>query len=416
VNPLGEAAATLLNVKIEVDIEAEDFDQLSKRAFLAFDEVKHDSQPGYPYCNLFPDKESIRYDQTRYNGFTARQIFSYQAARQILFYNAIHPEDFRHLVSYEQIFLLNDRLVEVKRPFVKGEPTKARKVNAFGEQTPRIVVGVSVVEEIRVRVLFPYETAPIGESNAYLGWGNTKFEDADIFRLNLQATAAKFPNYNLVASDVFNYEGTSSHSTYMVFSHQMAKATGKYYSNINAMTNTCTDHSHSIFIIDSQLYVSVVPGITVSGSLLTSIFNSFGRISAALKIGSIPFVNGDDCVEFYPGPEDQMKRDYFAHGYTVRNVEPCTPDQFSFCSFQYDYTDGTSDYIYQNVVKHAIAQAIKGVHSDGILASLSTLHSSPSDEAYDVVQVVARALTHHTMSKSDYASLWIDPVGPVVYE
>jgi hypothetical protein len=110
-----------------------------------------------------------------------------------------------------------------------------------------------------------------------------------------------------------------------------------------AWSNAARNHVYGlvrpVFIVpDGGTYVLVerpVPGGMLSGSYLTTLFNTLARLDASRIAGSLRAkAAGDDCLEVFPDGVDVVAR-YKTLGFTIRYAEYHTADDYEFCSHRY---------------------------------------------------------------------------------
>lgn len=285
--------------------------------------VKPDSHPGYPWCNIAHSKGTLLFE----SGY-GPEVVECAADRVWQLLHGVCPENARE--ALEQGF------VGMARPFIKVEPHPVRKRAVYEDgllvrpQRDRPIIGRCVVDELAERVLFGgFNKALLGAfpmTPAAYGIGFTdEVVDSFMGRVSSVGTGETF------VCDMSGWDRTVSHQ---LLSEGMGIVCALGSSDLgNAGSNWATAMAYTTYALPTgQLVAKTEPGNMASGSYLTSSVNSVMRILVAYAAGdSAAWANGDDTIE----KSDDMERTlelYRSFGFTVRELQTQSTEQFSFCS------------------------------------------------------------------------------------
>jgi len=223
-------------------------------------------------------------------------------------------------------------------PFIKSELHPPRKVSSGAW---RIVQGCSLVDQLVERVIFSTPIAVIKSqyphSDAVVGIGFSDSMNEEFYNEVVRTMP------EVISTDVSGWDRSLGRS-YVVEAAE---------SVIRSCVNACPHWTRAVrahaqlmtsplfALPDGQAYVLVTrnsPGGMLSGSYLTTTYNTLSRLDASSLAGSVRAkAAGDDCLEVFP-PGVDIVQSYEDLGFTVRtDVHP--PGVFEFCSHRYSGRD-----------------------------------------------------------------------------
>lgn len=284
--------------------------------------MKRDSSPGYPLR---------RYVATNDQAFTAYRplIVEAVAARLILLSTG-------ETVGRTPSALVRTGCRDLVSPFIKNELHPPRKARS-GKW--RIVQCVSLVDQLVERVLYSIPVMALKirypRSDAVVGIGFTDHMTAEFYDV-VMADMTK----DACATDVSGWDTTVGAS----FIEEASEALIRSCSNpTEEWVRAVRGHVHGLlnpaFLVPTKGGFEVVsrnrPGGMLSGSFLTTTFNTLARLDVSRLAGSIRCkAAGDDAIELFP-PEVDPVEAYRRLGFKLR-LEPRS-DGFVFCSHLYPH-------------------------------------------------------------------------------
>lgn len=299
-----------------------DVETLTPLVERAIDSVKRDSSPGYPLR---------RYAVTNDKALAAYRPLIVESAIQRLMLLSTGKT-----VELAPAALVQSGARDLVSPFIKNELHPPRKAR-LGKW--RIVQCVSLVDQLVERVLYtlPVDALKIRypRSDAVVGIGFTDLMTAEFYDV-----VVKDMTTDACATDVSGWDTTVGAS----YIEEAAESV------IRSCVNPSDDwvravrgHVHGLlnpaFLVPVRGGYEVVsrrrPGGMLSGSYLTTTFNTLARLDVSRLAGSIRCkAAGDDAIELFPPGLDPVKA-YQKLGFKLR-LEPRS-DGFVFCSHLYPH-------------------------------------------------------------------------------
>lgn len=224
---------------------------------------------------------------------------------------------------------------DVVSPFIKDEPHPPRKAEVGAW---RIVQCVSLIDQLVERVIYERPVFSIKSqyprSDAVVGIGFTDVDTKEFHAI------ARSMGPSMVATDVSGWDRSLGEGWVLEAAEAIIRSADIPNS---AWENCVRNHAYGItrpvFIVPDKEGHSLVtrnePGGMLSGSYLTTTFNTLARLDVANAAGALMAkAAGDDCLELFP-PNYDYVQEYADIGFTIR--ETVTPDgTFEFCSHLYD--------------------------------------------------------------------------------
>jgi len=229
-------------------------------------------------------------------------------------------------------------------PFEKNEPHPLRKTV---EGKWRIVNCLSLVDQVVERVFFNDCLLPIKraypESSAVIGIG---FSDDHLKLFGDQVMKDMDPSRSS-SEDVSGWERSLTENLIM--------ETASYCVHDTVLTNrtVCTKlvratnrmakmMTNPMFVISSKngQYLECVlrckPGGMLSGSFLTTLFNTISRLILAYQCGATDAkAAGDDSLTQSDMSLEEKRLRYLDRGFVLRDLEPFKENGFNFCSHDF---------------------------------------------------------------------------------
>jgi hypothetical protein len=229
---------------------------------------------------------------------------------------------------------------DVVSPFIKDEPHPPRKV---ATESWRIVQCVSMIDQLVERVLYSRPVLAIKRSyptsSAVVGIG---FTDDDTELFHAEARAALGPD--LVPTDIKGWDRALG-SRYVTESGEsiIRSADRPCAAWENAVRNHVYGLINPVFIVEHKghhiLLIRPVEGGMLSGSYMTTTFNTLSRLDVSSTAGALKAkAAGDDALEVFP-EEFDYKAAYESIGFEIRESANAQEGTFEFCS--HEYTDPT---------------------------------------------------------------------------
>lgn len=309
----------------------DDFTDLKRLVEVAISSIRPDSTPGFPWSLRFQtNKDVIKNCKDELIDSSLRRL-------KLVLYSDVMPEDPVEL--YKQGF---HGLVS---PFEKWEPHPARKaVNGKW----RIVNCLSVVDQIVERVLLTPAVnavkAAYPVSGAVVGIG---FSDDHVAQFSHQVVGTPLLGWS---SDVGGWERSLDKSYVYEASNNIKRNLVNPESHkilLRAISRHAILITHPVFIVPTpgyemyELVTRLYPGGMLSGSYLTTLYNTLCRLDVSYLAGvESPRAAGDDCLDGTTCSEEVLRARYAKLGYTLRDVAPIKSDGFSFCSHRLHKKDG----------------------------------------------------------------------------
>jgi len=335
------------------------FADLVRECYQVFNTLDGKSSPGYPYTLKANNYAALRADTNIYDGHDLVDTVVLAAAFKVL---AVLENGNADSSAVE---LLSSGCGCLSTPFVKYEPNKLKKRKA-----PRIVIARDAADRIAVNVLFELNHPGLGNSSFCDGYGTSPSNLSKVREWLLYARSKYFSsNSNMIKSDVSGWETSFSEETmdwtmfgFSAISTSKVDLTQAYHTIGRTVTRGC-------FLLNRRdVVVKTTPGGQQSGHFLTTKSNSFGRMLHASEKGNIAMSMGDDTVEFSDS-EDLVSR-YVRTGLEVRDCEPCSVDDFEFCSGRVCTSFGVTTHAHLNYKKSIFKMLVKGVSLAQIAHSL----------------------------------------------
>lgn len=221
-------------------------------------------------------------------------------------------------------------------PFIKQELHPPRKV---AKGAWRIVQCVSLVDQLIERILYTRAVLAVKtqypESDAVVGIG---FTDSMCAEFHAEARLALGPD--LKATDVAGWDRSLGQGWVLEAAESIIRsATRTYPAWETAVRNHAWIITNPAFIVpDGQKHAVVVrpkPGGMLSGSFMTTMFNTLARLDVSDAAGSLRCkAAGDDALERFTPGYDYIKA-YADLGFEIRESTTKTPGVFEFCSHEY---------------------------------------------------------------------------------
>lgn len=232
--------------------------------------------------------------------------------------------------------LVSNGFRDLVSPFMKDEPHPPRKADVGAW---RIVQCVSLVDQLVERVLYTRPVTSLKKlyptSDAVVGIGFTD-EQTAVFHQEARSQLGE----TLKATDIAGWDRSLGEG----WVHEAAESIIRSStSDTPAWSNAVRNHvyglTHPAFIIPNGKNHLVVqrsiPGGMLSGSYMTTTFNTLARLDVAQAAGSLRAkAAGDDCLEVFPKGYDYVQA-YAAIGFTIRESTTVDPTVFEFCSHEY---------------------------------------------------------------------------------
>lgn len=300
----------------------------------AIDDVKPTSTPGFPWGLRFHENKDLLK--------TARDElhFGVLTRLKLLLNNNTFVDD--------PVSLVRNNLHDVVCPFEKNEPHPPRKA-VDGKW--RIVNCLSIVDQVIERVLLGPAIAQIKSSypvsGAVVGIGFSSDH-----ALEFGEQVIKNNRYcNGYSTDVSGWERSLDRS-FVINSAEMIidklQDRDSRVKLVRALKRHALMITNPLFLVptsDGSVYSLVrrnSPGGMLSGSFVTTVYNTLCRLDLAFLCGAHEAkAAGDDCLEWTDSNIDSYKAKYLKLGYQLRDVEPITKKQFNFCSHDFVYDEIT---------------------------------------------------------------------------
>lgn len=221
-------------------------------------------------------------------------------------------------------------------PFLKDEPHPPRKsdVGAW-----RSVMCVSLVDQVVERMIYARLIAALKSefpnSDALLGMSFTDEATQTFFD-----KVRKDMGTDFVTTDVSGWERTlGAEYVYEAAESCIRSAEDPTPFWDNAVRNHTYGLVRPVFIVPKggtyTLLTRVKEGGMLSGSYVTSLFNTLARLDASRQAGSIRAkAAGDDAAEKFPPGYDFVEA-YRLLGFKIRLSDYHTADDFEFCAHRY---------------------------------------------------------------------------------
>jgi hypothetical protein len=288
----------------------------------AIEAVKRDSSPGYPLrrYTVTNDQAISAYRREIVEAVAARLILLSSAEANDLSPAALVRAGYRDLVS----------------PFIKNELHPPRKARS-GKW--RIVQCVSLVDQLVERVLYSLPVMALKirypRSDAVVGIGFTDHMTSEFYDVVMSDMTK-----DACATDVSGWDTTVGAS----YIREASEALIRSCTNpTEEWARAVRGHVHGLlnpaFLVPVKGGFEVVsrnrPGGMLSGSFLTTTFNTLARLDVSRLAGSVRCkAAGDDAIELFPPGVDPVEA-YRALGFKLR-LEP-RDDGFVFCSHLYPH-------------------------------------------------------------------------------
>lgn len=226
------------------------------------------------------------------------------------------------------------------QPNEKDEPHPARKVE---QNRWRIFCCQSIVDQLVERVLFQPVLEQIKRnyphSGAVIGIG---FSDDLVTQLcNYIKSVVNIKR--LKGSDVASFEASLGrdwlkNSAEMSISKMSNRS--KCSNVINAMRIHVLKITNPLYVVpfgtSYQLWRRLQPGGMLSGSFLTTLYNSLCRLDIAYEAGAInAFAVGDDCLEETTYKLEELRDIYSKLGFKLRELTDVKNFVIEFCSHEF---------------------------------------------------------------------------------
>lgn len=243
-------------------------------------------------------------------------------------------EELAECMEDGRLWLTKD-LRDPGRVFAKKQAQKVTKTK------PRCIISVSLIDQLVTRYFFQGYTDAEGAAYPNLltmkGVGFNK-KHATCVGMAQDCMNDKFDN-GPVASDVKGWEKSVTYQSACA-SHDIMHDTCDNLDNPNQEKGFKLAFAWWSMSLISNLYV-LDNGQLIdfrdkkgqrSGDFLTTTCNGDSRAVCALAIGSLPKVNGDDCIEWTRLTAEQLVEAYKKFNLPVREVKQFPKDRFEFCS------------------------------------------------------------------------------------
>lgn len=239
-----------------------------------------------------------------------------------------------HSVPEDACTLLGYRYRDPITPFIKDEPHPKRK---WEEGHWRIVSCVSLVDQLVERAIYSRVVCAIkGQypfSAAVIGIGFTD-QQASEFASHV---GVEFVEPKGVDISQWDRDVGVTHLRESA-ENIIRKAEDQPPAYALAVRNHIVCNTHPVFLIRSPtcylLVVRVYPGGMLSGSFVTTLYNTLCRIDVAYLSGALEVkAAGDDAIEERL-PSSDVEAEYAKLGFKAR-LEPSGPDFFDFCSHRF---------------------------------------------------------------------------------
>lgn len=223
-------------------------------------------------------------------------------------------------------------------PFIKTELHPPRKVSRGAW---RIVQGCSLVDQLVERVLFSTPVTVLKShypySDAVVGIGFSDSMNEEFY----EEVMTSIPDP--ISTDVSGWDRSLGRSYVVEASESVIRSCSHLHPHwVRAVRAHALLMTSPLFALPHGQAYSLVtrnaPGGMLSGSYLTTTYNTLARLDASLLAGSERAkAAGDDCLEVFPTGVDPVLR-YREIGFNVRtDLHP--PGVFEFCSHRYSGTD-----------------------------------------------------------------------------
>lgn len=302
-------------------------DALRPYIMAAVSAVKKDSSPGYPLRRYVATNEQAieSYLPEIIDSVTERLLLLSEGCPTSVGPRELVSRGYRDLVC----------------PFIKNElhPPRKARYNKW-----RIVQSVSLVDQLVERVLYSLPVMALKirypRSDAVVGIGFTDNMTEEFYSVVISDMTA-----DVAATDVSGWDRTIGAS----FITEAAESLIRSCQNPSAKwVKAIRAHVHGLvnpaFLVPEKgqygIYTRNAPGGMLSGSYLTTTFNTLARLDVSRLVGSLRCkAAGDDALELFP-PGMDAEAAYRKLGFTLR-VEPRS-DGFEFCSHLYRHKDPRS--------------------------------------------------------------------------
>jgi hypothetical protein len=236
---------------------------------------------------------------------------------------------------------VKEGLHDVVTPFEKWEPHPERK-SRLGKW--RIVNCLSVVDQIIERVILGPAIEEVKyrypSSGAVIGIGFSD-EHSTKFANEVDRTSA-VTGVDGKSTDVAGWERTLDRSYIQMDAEMIAgrlKNPKQHRNLIRLIRLHALMITNPLFLVPNmtdnvyELVARSVPGGMLSGSFLTTMYNTLARLDVSYLAGSLASkASGDDCLEWSKYTEEEMVSEYKALGYELRDITPINQDEFHYCS------------------------------------------------------------------------------------
>ena len=289
----------------------------------AIRQLKLDSSPGYPM-----NKHYALNSQVLENEYSV--VVNVAAER---LYAMMH-EDFSTLTDRQ---LLERGLRDPVRPFNKNEPHPERK---WTLERYRLISGLSLIDQICERVLLSDFTFATKRRYPHLptliGIGFTDEMNTEIYELVLGTPGSK------KSGDVSGWDSCVNPQMTIGFTRvvisKCLNATKQWELALHNWSNVT---SRALYVLPSgKLIRPVNPGQVLSGSYVTTCWNSVMRATVAYKFSDEVFDAGDDAIEASSLTVEELIEAYASVNINLREVCTIEEGKFSFCSHTYSTKDG----------------------------------------------------------------------------
>jgi hypothetical protein len=290
--------------------------------------------------------------------------------------------------------LLNLKGVPLRFPtflFPKAQVQKTSKIH------PRIIAGVSLFDQILVRMFFmgldeslkdAYPNTPSAKGIGFNtrappvnGRDNNAVAFAERLRILQEAWGS-----DVVASDVSGWETVFNQlcaELTMFVAYQTTNIDSSNDEIFRRMASFWAKSTCSTCYVNSSgdVFCFFSDKVQRSGDFLTTTSNTIARLFLAMLVHSLDaYANGDDCLEV---PDKRLKsldaliRRYTAHGAKVRDVLKMSPTRLAFCSHMWDLQSDGGWHCYLESWERMIAESsfvrkVKGSEIYGTLCNYVT--------------------------------------------
>jgi len=285
--------------------------------------VKQTSNPGFPFNERYATNRELFKD-------FSDMICKLATERMIKLLDTTEIVD-------DPLWFYQNGFSDLISPNEKNEPHPMRKVLA-GRW--RIFCCQTIVDQLVERVLYKQVTSAVKDlypnSGAILGIG---FSDEKVTEF-AEMLISRSRKDCLQASDVAGWE-TSLGREWITNSAEMTISKNRNPEKSKRLFRAFRTHAlkitNPLYVVPDRdqfvLWTRSQAGGMLSGSFLTSLFNSLSRVDVSYVAGAEEaWAAGDDCIEDIDIDNESHKKNYKDMGFTLRDLQSIDKDEIEFCS------------------------------------------------------------------------------------